>query len=233
MGLIKSADAPARMSPFSMRDIEKQAKAILLRTRQEAERVLAAVQVEAEGLKAQARIAGFAEGRERGLAQGREEGQGAGREEALGEQRSRLGSLVDALSRAMEEVNRSRLELQAAATRDVIRLAIAIAERVTKRLGVLDGEVVVANVVEAMKLVSHASDVRIAVHPSQKGVLEEVLPQLKRQWPKLEHVELVEDEGILPGGCRVLTAKGVVDGDLEEQLGRIVSDLFPGVEEGI
>lgn len=230
MGLIKAGNVTARVTAFSMKDIENQAKALLLRARQQAEQLLAAAQVEAEGLKQQAQADGFAEGHQQGLAQGHQEGLKAGREEALQEQRGQLANLVAAMTGAMAQIDASRRELEAAALKDVIRLAIAIAERVTKRQGVLDPQVAIANVTDALRLVTHASDVRIALHPSQMAMLKEVLPRLKSQWPALAHVELIEDESLAPGGCRVFTAHGLVDGDLDEQLRRIVAELLPEAE---
>lgn len=228
MGLIKSANMPAAVSPFSMKDVERQAVALLGQARREAERFLVAAQAAGEELKSQARTAGHVQGR----TEGHKEGFSAGREEGLEERRAELNGLVGALMEAAEQVNTSRLELEAAALNDVLRLAVAIAERVTKRVGVLDAEAAVANVAEAMKLVGHESDIRIAIHPSQKAALSAALPELRREWPKLEHVELIEDVGLAPGGCRVFTAHGQVDGDLDEQLRRIVGDLLPGAKEG-
>jgi len=226
MGLIKSKNAPASVSAFSMRDIEKQATALLAQARHQAEQFLAAAQSEAEELKKQSRLAGYVQGRQEGQARGHEEGLAAGREQALVERREELKSLICALSGAVDQINTSRLELEASAAKDVLGLAIAIAERVTKKMGVLDPQVAVANVTEAMKLVGHQSDVRITIHPSQKAALDEALPQLKSQWPKLEHVELIEDAELSSGGCRVFTAHGQIDGSLEEQLRRITAELL-------
>jgi flagellar assembly protein FliH len=115
--------------------------------------------------------------------------------------------------------------------REVVALAVAIARRVTKRQGLVDPEVLTENLREAMKLVAHAADVRIAVHPQQKVVLESVLPQLRLSWPDLKHVELVEDSALSPGGCRIFTARGTVDADLDGQLDRVVNDLLPAPEK--
>lgn len=230
MGVIKAGQTPASAVAFSMKDIENHARAILLRARQQAEQLLAAAQVEAAELKKQAHAAGMAEGRAEGLTQGKQEGVKAGREQALNEQRTQLTGLVTSLTNAAAEIEQSRRKLAAAAVKDVLDLAIAISERVTKLHGVLDANVAAANVAEAMKLVGHASDVRIAIHPSQKAALAEVLPRMQREWPTLEHVQLVEDAQLAPGGCRVYTAQGQVDGDLDEQLGRIAADLLPNAE---
>jgi len=78
-----------------------------------------------------------------------------------------------------------------------------------------------------MKMAVHAADVRIAIHPSQKQNLVEALPELKLTWPNLEHVELVPDDKISPGGCRVHTRGGCIDADLDAQLNHIAAELLP------
>lgn len=231
MGVIKSADVPASVSPFSMKDVEKQAVALLRQARQQADHLLAAAQAEGEVLKQKARIAGYRQGHEEGRAKGYAEGLADGQQKGLDERRAELGDLISALRNAAASINESRLKLQADGLNDVLSLAVAIAERVTKRMGILDPQTAIANVTDALKLVGHESDVRIAIHPSQKASLARALPQLKIAWPRMEHVDIVDDERLAPGGCRVYTARGEVDGDLDQQLQRIVTDLLPDSKE--
>jgi flagellar assembly protein FliH len=231
MGLIKADKTPVEASPFSMRDIETAAKMLLVRARRQADEVLAEAQAEAAALKRQAHAAALAEGRKEGMTKGLEEGRKQGRDEALAEQREQLAGLVAALSASCADLETSRVALEAEAKQAVVRLALAIAQRVTKRQGALDAAVALANVEEALKLVVHSADVRIAVHPSHKATLADVLPRIGAQWPNLKHVELIADGTLVPGGCRVYTGGGVIDADLELQLERIARELVPGSED--
>jgi len=43
----------------------------------------------------------------------------------------------------------------------------------------------------------------------------------------MSHVELLEDAALSPGGCRIFTAGGCVDGDLDVQLDRVIAQLLP------
>ena len=227
MGLIKSANAPPSLTPFSMADIERQAKAVLSRARQQADQLLAAAQAEAETLKQQAAQRGLADGRRQGMAQGLEQGRQAGHQQALNESRDALGQATRALSAATTALDASRADLEATALAEVIKLVIAIARRVTKRQGMIDPAVLTANLQEAMKLVVSSADVRIAIHPSQRKALDAALPQLLLQWPNLIHVHIVEDASLAPGGCRVYTEQGQIDADLNQQLDRIAAELLP------
>lgn len=233
MGLIKSSNAPASLSPFSMRDIEMQARAILEKARQQADTLLAAAQTAAESLKVEARAEGLEQGRLEGQAAGTEAGKEAGAAQALAEHQSALSAAFATLKAAVHNLEAQRVDLETTALSEVVELAIAVARRVTKRQGLIDPAVLTANLEEAMKVVVHSADVRIALHPDQKRTLDEALPKLRLQWPEVHHVELIEDGSICPGGCRVHCGQGEVSADLEGQLDRVVEDLLPAGTEAL
>jgi flagellar assembly protein FliH len=227
MGLIKSTNAPPALTPFSMRDVEDQAKALLLRARQAAERLLAEAQREGEAIRKRSHAEGLADGMVEGLARGAEEGRRSGQQQALDEHRAALAQALAALTSAGQALDASRADLESGALQEVVELAIAVARRVTKRQGVIDPAVLTENLREAMKLVVHAGDVKVAMHPTQRQTLHAALPALKLEFPKLKHVELVDDSALSPGGCRVFAGHGQIDADLGEQLDRVAIDLLP------
>jgi flagellar assembly protein FliH len=232
MAVIKAEQVQSQnVSAFSMADIEKHAKAIMIAAKLRAERLLLAAQQEADDLKRQAHAQALIDGKKEGVTQGIEEGRKLGREEALTEQRKELAALVATLTQTVNDLNASRLKLESDAQQAVVALAISIAERVTKRQGILDPKVAEANVEEALRLIVHGADVRIALHPSQKATLAEVLPRIQAKWPNLKHVDLIADGTLEPGGCRVFSGGGQIDGDLQLQLDRIAQELVPAPEE--
>ena len=232
MAVIKAEHAPTQsVTPFSMADIERHAKSIVVAARVRDERLILAAQEEAEDLKRAAHAQALVEGKKEGIARGIEEDRNMGREQSLNEQRQQLASVLAALTDAVQQLEASRVELESEARTAVVRLAIAIADRVTKRMGRLDATVAEANVDEALRLVVHSADVRIAVHPSQKATLTELLPRLQAKWPNLKHVDLIADGTLTPGGCRLFSAGGgQIDADLDLQLERIAKELLPNLD---
>ncbi|HZL36906.1 MAG TPA: FliH/SctL family protein [Tepidisphaeraceae bacterium] len=233
MGLIKSPNLPTSASPFSLADIEKAARGVLLRARAQAEQLLAAAQAEAQQLKAHAKEQGLAEAQHEGFALGSQQGRAAGEQQALADMREQLQQAFAALSQAAQELNTRRLELETGALQDVVKLAISIGRKVTKRQGIIDPQVLAENLHEAMKLVVQQSDLRIAIHPSQRKTLDETLPKFSLTWPALKHAEIIEDAKVAPGGCRLLTRGGQIDGDLDVQLDHVIADLLPDTREGM
>ena len=232
MGLLKASSAPVGLTTFSMRDVEDQAKALLLRARHAAERLLAEAQREGAELKKAAHAQGLAEGRREGLAKGADDGRAAGLKQALEEHRAQLTQAVAALTEAASDLDASRGELEAAALEEVVSLAIAVARRVTKRQALIEPQALTDNLREAMRLVVGAGAVKVAIHPAQRHTLDAALPALRLDFPRLTHVEIVDDHSVEPGGCRVFAGGGQVDATLDEQLDRVVADLLPTEPRG-
>lgn len=227
MGVIKSDQAPVGLTAFSMQDIEAAARGMLLRARQQAEQILAAARIEAEAMGQAAQGSGFALGNSQGQEEGRAQGAKSGHAQALSEHGAAMGTLIKSLTQMAQEIEQRRDDLETTALREVIDLACAIARRITKRQALIDPQVMIANLKEAMSLAVHAADVRVALHPSQIQTLRRELANLQLSWPQLKHVELSEDASIEPGGVRIFTAGGQVDGTLDTQLDRIIAELSP------
>jgi flagellar assembly protein FliH len=227
MGVIKADKLPTSISPFSLRDVENEARGILARARRQAGQLLAAAQVEGERLKKESHAQGLIEGRREGNVAGLEAGRLAGRNEALAAQSEAFRQTLAALTASVTALEAQRGSLQAAGLVELVKLSVAVARRVTKRQGLIEPQVLETNLTELMNFVAHAADIRIAVHPRQNQTLKSILPALQVQWPNLKHVEVIDDPSIAPGGCRVYSEQGFVDADLDAQINRIVDDLLP------
>ena len=232
MGLIKSNFAPATLPAFSMRDVEDQAKKLLARATHQANALLEEAEREADAIKTKSVADAAERGRAEGLKQGTEHGRAAGfaegEKKALAEHGPALAALAQTLGQMIEQIDESRDRLQSDATAEVVALAVAIARRVVRRLGETDPSVAADAAADAVRLAVDKSDLRLAVHPSQRAALQAYLPKLKLEWPAMKHVEVLDDESISPGGCRLHTAAGgSVDADLDAQIDRIAADLLP------
>jgi flagellar biosynthesis/type III secretory pathway protein FliH len=228
MGLIKStAPRATQVRSFSIRDVEAYARQLIDRAQQEADALLAQAADDAAKLKAAAQAQGLAEGKRVGQQQGIEQGRAQGRREALDSMRAELSSLLGTFAGLTAEIDGFRQQLVAECQSDVVRLALSIADRIARHRGQHDPGVLAANVSDAVRLAVRKSDLRIAIHPSQRQLLETLIPQLQLQWPQLKHVAIVDDHHIAPGGCRVQTGGGEVDADLQTQIECIAAELLP------
>ena len=227
MGVVRATNLRTTPQSFSMSDVEEAAKRVLLKAKLQAERLIEAAMKEGEQLKDNAHQEGARQGYEDGHAEGRPQGYEAGRKEAFDKHSAELTQLTQTLANMASDFDARRQQIEAELLREVVALASAVARRVTKREGLIEPAVLEANLAEAMKLTVGASDLRIAVHPSQRQFLAESLPRLKVQWPDLKHVDLADDPSLAPGGCNVYTRNGSIDADLDSQLTRVIDELLP------
>jgi flagellar assembly protein FliH len=218
MPLIKAAIATTTVR-LSLRDIEADVREQIARARDESDRIIASARERAGEIRAAAMEEGYRRGYEQGLADARRE--------TIEQVAEQTGLAIEALARAAAGMEASRAELESDALADVVKLAIAIARRVTKRQGLIEPAVLAENLREAVKQLIRRDDVRIAIHPRQRATLDDMLDRLKIEWPQMERVEVVEDESISPGGCRVTGGQGEIDATLQTQLDRIAADLIP------
>jgi flagellar assembly protein FliH len=232
MGLIKAAQSPPTLKAFSMADIETQANAILSRARQQAEQILTQAKVQATEAKIaafeEARAMGFKKGVEDGLAQGLK----TGKQDGLKQQTQAMQSAIGALNASAMSLEQIRGANHDKLVRDVLSLTFMLVEKITRRRGMLDPTVVLANLAETIRLVGSTSRIRVAISPKDRETLDEAMPKIKAQWPKLQEIEIISDESIAPGGCRLFTAGGEIDATLDGQLSRIAADLLPQEEQG-
>jgi len=228
MAVIKSTQTPPVLTPFSIRDMETQAQAVLARARRAAELLLREAQKQGEELRSAAKAEGFTLGKKEGLTAGMEEGRKSGHEAALAEIKPQLTQTWNTLTAVVNQLDASRHDLEAAGINEVVALAAAIARRVTKLQAAVDPKVLIENLKEAMKIAVHVADVHIVIHPAQREMLNNELPKLKLHWPAVKHVTLVEDESVGMGGCKIMTRHGEVDAGIDEQLNRVISELSLG-----
>ena len=224
MALIKASKLPDTVLRFSLPDIEEQARLRLARAQEQAEQIIADAHARAAEIEAAAREQGQAAG----WRQGQIDGHDCGASEALDQHGAKLREVIATFQSASAALEDFRAQVEESATRDAVELALAIARRITKRQGQIDPEALLENVKGALNLVGRNGVTRVAVHPSQRAVLAELLPQLQIDSASLRHAEIVDDASISPGGCRVFTANGHVDADLQTQLDRVTMKLLPG-----
>ena len=246
------ADTAARpvalgLKAFHFDDLAREAHDMVATARAQAETLTAAAAAEADSLcraaqletqalrevarrdvdkiRESARQAGFTAGHDEGFKKGLEEGRAQALAAAKQEFARSQANLASAFRAGLETIERGQAEWQAVARRDLAELALTIARRVVRYVGQRDRDVVLANLEEAIRLVGTRSDVTIAVNPADAEaarIFAQSLLDLKEHW---EHVKVVEEPEVSPGGCRVQWGSGSVDAALETQLERIEMEL--------
>lgn len=209
-------------------DLRAQSERLVAEARAEADRILAesrkAAMVEAAELRADAERVGHADGEKAG----REVGAAAGRAEVYAALEARLGAIADRTTAVLDAWESERALHLAEGRRDLVSLAVAIAERLVRRTLDVEPGLVAGQVEGLTELVSAGRDATIRVNPDDLELLRDVNPDLVNRLASAQHVHLSADASIAPGGAILTAGEGVVDARVAPQLDRIAEALVPG-----
>lgn len=209
-------------------DLARQAEQIKAKARAEADQILAAGKAERDRMVAGAAEEGRKQGFAKGQEEGRKAGEAAGRQAAISELREKLTKLDQGWSAGLAAFESERERMLLDARQDVVRLAAAVAELVTKRAVELKPEGVVDQVAAVLALLTRPTRLTVALHPDDEALVREALPTMAQKFASGAHIELAPDPTIARGGCIARTAAGgVIDATIAAQLERVAQTLVP------
>jgi flagellar assembly protein FliH len=173
--------------------------------------------------KAEALIEAARKEAERLLEQARLEGAARGCEEAKQEI---LPSAV-AFANAGQTLIVFEQQMIARYAPEMVRLALAIAEKIVQKTVAADPEIVAAVLEQARREVADARRIRIHLNPADYELLAETRPDLLTMGHDSgREIEVVADEEVSRGGSRLETEIGVVDATLPTQMAEIRRQLL-------
>jgi len=211
---------------LDMGDVEAHAQRVLTDAHDGAAAIVEQAELRARHLTANADQLGREAGYERGLREGRDEGLRQGREEAMTQTRAELAELSARWQAAIEQWESCREQMHAEACEDVLRFAFALGERVVHRLLRVDPSIVRDQLTAAVRLLGRASALQISINPEDRGVLEQVVPDVAASLGRAAHVHLHDDATVARGGCVLATTGGYVDATIDTQLDRLAEALL-------
>jgi flagellar assembly protein FliH len=185
---------------------------------------LEAARVESAQLVADAR-----EAAERVRREAQQQGQVLARDAALRQCREeldrRLATALPALGQAVACLEREKAQHLRHCERHVVRLAIAIAERLVRRELDRAPEITLSLVREALDLAASSERISLHLNPDDCETLRDSLAQLTTQRSSTQRLEIVSDPAIAAGACVVKTEFGTIDQQFQSQLARIEEEL--------
>jgi flagellar assembly protein FliH len=214
--IIKSKHAlPAEPVIYRFEDVAGDARQIVENAKAEAAVIVADAHSQAEEVHRQAEQAG------------RDDALATAKAAAEAELQSQLQSLLPAIASAVQQLSEGRQAWQQEWQRNAVSLAVKIAERVVRREIKRTPSITLSYVREALEMCAAAPQVRVLLHPDDAQSLGESAQQIVREISPAAHAEIVADEKITRGGCRIETRHGEIDQQIETQLRRIEKELMP------
>jgi flagellar assembly protein FliH len=219
------AQSSGQKKAFNLNDIAVEAQAIIEDARREREKIMDQAQQEISQAREQAQTQGYQQGYDRGLAQGQKEGHEQALQQAQQSFTESSNDLLKTLHSVCEQFDQVKSKILWQAEQDTVTLAVAIARKVVKKIGLVSPDVTSENVKAALEMTTRNSNVVVKVNPKDIEHLEKMIADQQMPLGKYASITFEGDEAVTPGGCRLGTEQGEIDARLDTQIDRIANEL--------
>lgn len=194
---------------FNFDDMAAQAKGHLDRVRAEAVKIVVQAQQEAAAIRRRAEL----------------EGRQAAMQAVEQVVQKQLATVLPALRQAVEDIGHAKQAWLTHWESSSVHLAAAIAKRLLRGELSRQPQVPLVLVREALELAAGSSQIRIHLNAADLEALGPQVQMLLQEMSGLGAAEMIADDGVSRGGCRVETRFGAIDQQFEAQLARIEEEL--------
>jgi flagellar assembly protein FliH len=191
-------------------EAEDAAAKLLEEARKEAESITSQANERLKGAERDAQRQGFDKGREEGYAEGKAEVQ----------------RLVDRLHVILEKAMDKRAEILSDSENEVVELVLLITRKVIKTISENQKNVVVSNVVQALRKLKTRGDVIIRVNLADMKLATEHVKDFMSMAENAKTITVVEDTTVDRGGCLIETDFGQIDARISSQLHEIEEKIL-------
>ena len=191
----------------------------------EAERISEDAETEAEKIKSDAE-ASAGDIRESARKEGFEEGREAGYQEGIAE----AERLAEQFQRVLDKAIEKRTVIIEDSETQIIELVLMISRKVVKVISENQKNVVVNNVIQALRKLKTRGEVLVRVNLEDVELASERIKDFTRMAENVQSVTVVEDSTVDKGGCVIETDFGEIDARISSQLKEIedkILDLAP------
>ena len=151
----------------------------------------------------------------------REKGGGEGREQGYQEGRAEVQRLIDNLQRIITAaIERRNLIIEESETQ-VINLVLLIAKKVIKVISENQKNVVINNVVQALRKLKSRGEVVIRVNLADLELTSGHIADFMKMVENVKSITVLEDSSVDRGGCILETDFGQIDARISSQLSEI------------
>ncbi len=200
-------------------EAEEEAKRIVEEARGQAERELDDARRRVSEIEEEARATGEREGREQGFGEGKAE------VERL------IAQLHSIINRAIEKRN----EIIEQSETEVVNLVLQIAKKVVKVISENQKNVVINNVIQALRKLKSRGEIIIKVNLEDVQLTSDHVKDFMRMVEGVRSITVLEDTSVDRGGCVIETDFGKIDARISSQLKEIeerITDLVPITVKG-
>jgi flagellar assembly protein FliH len=187
----------------------------------EAEKIIAEAREKAQQIEADS-LAAFENERK----EAEESGRVAGRESGFVEGKEEVARLVERTQVILERAQDKRAEILAETEQQIIDLVLLISRKVIKVISENQRNVVISNVVQALRKVKGRGNIIIKVNMLDLKLTTEHKKEFIDMVEGAKSIQIVEDTTVDPGGCVIETDFGEIDARISSQLAELEQKIL-------
>jgi len=149
------------------------------------------------------------------------EGSAAGREEGYSAGKAEVERLIERLHSIIAAAIEKRSEILAESETQLVNLVLLIAKKVVKVISENQKNVVVNNVIQALRKLKTRGDVVIRVNLADVQLTSDHVKDFVRMVENVRSISVLEDSTVDRGGCIIETDFGQIDARISSQLHEI------------
>jgi flagellar assembly protein FliH len=198
-----------------------EADAILAQAKEEADKLVSEAQRLVEKLETDTRST-LDDEKAAALNQAREEG----RNEGYAEGKAEVDRLIERTHVVLERAQDKRGDILIQTEEEIIRLVLLLVRKIVKVISENQREVVISNVIEALKKVKDRGNIIIRVNTADLKLTTEHTKEFIKDLEGVKSIQVAEDSSVDAGGCVIETDFGEIDARIASQLGELESKIL-------
>jgi flagellar assembly protein FliH len=198
-----------------------QAQTLKREAQDEAEKIIAEAQTNAKQIEKDS-LAAFENERK----DAEERGRMAGREVGFTEGKDEVTRLTERTQTILERAQEKRAEILAETEQQIIDLVLLISRKVIKVISENQRNVVISNVVQALRKVKGRGNIIIKVNMLDLKLTTEHKKEFIDLVEGSKSVQIIEDSTVDPGGCVIETDFGEIDARISSQLAELEQKIL-------
>jgi flagellar assembly protein FliH len=198
-----------------------EAQVIKQQAEEESERIIAAANAKAVDIENEIRQSMSAE-----LKDAREKGREEGRGEGFSEGKTEVDRLIDRTKVMLQRAQEKRGEILSETEQEIIDLVLLITRKVIKVISENQRNVIVSNVVQALRKVKSKGNIIIRVNMADLKLATEHKEDFIRLMEGAGSIQILEDSTVDSGGCIIETDFGEIDARISSQLAELESKIL-------
>ena len=198
-----------------------EAQVIKQQAEQEAEQIIAGANIKASEIENEIRQSLEAE-RKEARDKGKEEGQASG----FADGKAEVDRLIERTQTVLERAQNQRNEILKETEQEIIDLVLLISRKVIKVISENQRNIIVSNVIEALRKVRAKGDIIIRVNLADLQLATDHKQEFIKLMEGAKSIQIVEDSTVDSGGCIIETDFGEIDARISSQLAELESKIL-------